>query len=129
MKWTPLARKSPLKRGIRVKPVNKARKAKNTERAYGPPERRAWLVRQPCCVCGSVSQDGNHQHHTRNGGKGRKADADTLVSLCHTCHRLYHDGRLANVPPEFWERQAAQTEAAWRLYRLCANEIEWGEDA
>lgn len=122
MKRTPLkrtgppARKSPLKRKARMKPQNRARRTRERERAYGPPERRKWLTRQPCVSCGVRGTDDrpNHQHHVESGGTGRKADADTLVSLCATCHRLEHDGNLTRDID--WTEQARRTEAAWQDY-------------
>jgi hypothetical protein len=131
----PLSRGTPPKRTGKPKAVNKARKAKNHARAYGADERLSWVKAQPCVVCGSVTYtDGepdNHNHHTKNGGMSRKADAATIVPLCHTDHRLYHDGRMAQYDKDFWARKAKETEGAWKLYRL-HHDIDWepnGEDA
>ena len=100
-------RKTPMKRR------NARRKASELLRAYGPPQRRAWLVLRPCVACGRVGTEEypNHQHHTENGGKGRKADADTTVSLCPPCHQLHHDG---NGPDLDWQALARETEEAWQ---------------
>ena len=110
----PLKRTGPPERKTPLKPQNRARRAKERERAYGPEERREWLTRQPCVFCGRIGTDErpNHQHHIVTGGVGRKADADKLVSLCAVCHRLEHAG---NLPGEMnWEHEARRTEAAWR---------------
>ena len=119
---TPLKRTGPperrtrLKRSTPLNPINRERRVKERERAYGPEKRREWLTRQPCVACGRVPTEDrpNHQHHTRTGGMGRKADADTLVSVCPDCHRKHHDGHELDVD---WEREARRTDAAWRDYR------------
>ena len=35
--------------------------------------------------------DAIHNHHTQNGGMGRKGDFDTIVPLCVRHHREVHD--------------------------------------
>ena len=112
---TPLRRTGPPKRKTPLKPQNRARKSRESARAYGPKERREWLTRQPCVSCGLIGTDErpNHQHHTKGGGVGRKADADTIVPLCPTCHRLHHDGHELDVE---WGSEARRTEAAWQEY-------------
>lgn len=60
-----------------------------TERKYGTAERREWMTRQPCVICGarpSVSA------HLVTGGTGRKADASKTVPMC-TDHHDEYDGR------------------------------------
>ena len=92
--------------------TNRARRQRERERAYGPEKRREWLTRQPCVACGRAATEDrpNHQHHTRTGGMGRKADADTLVSVCPDCHRKHHDGHELDVD---WEREARRTNERW----------------
>ena len=109
----PLSRKTRLKRSTPLNPVNRERRKAERERAYGPKERREWLTRQPCVACGRVPTEDrpNHQHHTKGGGVGRKADADTLVSLCPKCHRKHHDGHELDVD---WEREARRTNERWK---------------
>ena len=97
--------------------TNRKRRQKERERAYGPPERREFVTRHlPCVGCGRRPAEDrpNHQHHTRTGGTGRKADADTIVPLCPECHRKEHDGHGLDVD---WESEARRTDAAWRDYR------------
>ena len=64
-----------------------------SERVYGPPERREWLVLGKCVGCKVQGTPDRplHQHHTETGGTGRKADASTLVGLCFQCHAYVHD--------------------------------------
>lgn len=66
-----------------VRPVNRERRKAETERAYGPPERRAWVKTLPCIVCGETPSD---NAHIEGGGMGRKADADRIVPLCRRHH-------------------------------------------
>ena len=111
----PPKRKTRLSRKTPIAPVNRERRKAERERAYGPKERREWLTRQPCVSCGLIGTDErpNHQHHTKGGGVGRKADADTIVPLCPTCHRLHHDGHQLDVE---WGGEARRIEAAWQDY-------------
>lgn len=64
-----------------------SRKAKDRERAYGGPDRIAWVQRLPCWVCGhGASQNA----HVKTGGMGRKADARWIVPLCESHHHELH---------------------------------------
>lgn len=102
MRKTPIARKTPLRstRPIRRKPRTKA----DTVRIYGTPEHQAWLRAHGCLGCARAGTEDrpHHLHHTANGGKGRKADASTLVPLCWGCHWLLHQHG-----PETFERAHA----------------------
>lgn len=105
MKRTPFARKTPLGRGtselqrgngpdrtVRVKPINRKRRAKEFARAYGSSERVMAMKLSPCDGCGRVPHEDalNENAHTEGGGAGRKADFATIVTLCPDCHRLWH---------------------------------------
>lgn len=88
-----MKRSTPLTRS-RVRPVNRKRKAKNFQRAYGGPTRLAWLKAWVCMAhlhqlydCAGPIEAA----HTKSGGTGRKADAATLIPLCHRHHRHLHD--------------------------------------
>lgn len=107
-----MKRKAPMKRGKKLNPVNRKRRKKNSVRAYGPKERREWLLAQPCCLC---ARRGVQQHHIVNGGMGRKADTHLTVPLCAPCHQAHHDGNLF-VPRERWFEVAAWYERAWQEY-------------
>ena len=112
MKRSRIKRRTPIKRTGRINPINRQRRARERERAYGPEERREWLTSQPCVACGSAGPI--HQHHTKGGGTGRKADCQTTVALCARCHRMHHDGHDLGVD---WEAEARRTEAAWQDYQ------------
>jgi hypothetical protein len=75
------------RRVVRVKAVNAARRSSERARAYGSPERRAWVKALPCLVCISIPSE---NAHVVTGGMGRKADAASIVPLCHRCHRELH---------------------------------------
>lgn len=85
---TPLARSGRLARKTRLAPVNRARKAKELLRTYGPAERRDWMTHFPCLTCGHPPK--SEQSHLRSkSGTGRKGDASQIVPMCGDCHRLY----------------------------------------
>lgn len=63
--------------------ARKTRPAEETERIYGPPERRAWMKEQPCLICGSVPCDSAHVPDPWGpSGMSRKPDARWTVPLC-----------------------------------------------
>ena len=126
MKRTPLTRKSPIRRSAAPKPPrapkapipkkNPARAKLALARAFGGPERIAWIQAQLCVACG---REGCQNAHVRSGGAGRRADARWVVPLCPTCHALVHSGGQAS-----FERAhqidlfdlAVLTEARWEQY-------------
>ena len=116
-----LERKSPLKRGGRIKP--KARTASERVRIYGTKARIQWVSRLPCWACGYAGVTPRQNAHTESGGLGRKADASSVIALCPPCHGKAHDkGWLAiGMTAESRKRAAAQTQAMW--------EARNGEDA
>ena len=93
----PLRSKAPprtrtaLPRGGRIKP-NRKRREREFERAYGGSAYVQHLHQFPCSICGVAGW--TVAAHTRSGGKGRNADADTLAPLCASrmgvvgCHDL-----------------------------------------
>ena len=103
--------------------VNRARKAKNSLRAYGPAERRDWLTSRPCIICGKPGP--SEQAHVETGGTGRKANADKTIPACHDCHQGpqgMHAGirsfearhgvdlqLLAAAVERAWQRECART--------------------
>lgn len=108
-------------------PKQKSRKASEFARIYGSKERVTWVKQQPCVVAknGYVACYGIiHNHHVKNGGQGRKADARFIVPLCerhhtglHVCGRQTFES-LTNV---HLETAAASTELAWQA-RVMAGE-------
>lgn len=125
----PLARRSPMKRGGRIKP--KKRSADDYARIYGSPERVKWIASRPCACCGGGPCQG---HHVVNGGAGRKADARFVAPLCAACHRQYHDTGCVTIAragepgvtlrytyTKQWMRGVAEaTEALWRAFQEAA---------
>lgn len=116
--------------GKRSKPkaCNAKRRASEFARCYGSKERVEWVKSLPCVGCatywpiqpspGWVSENA----HTVTGGKGRKADADTIVPLCAAHHRAYDRHRAPFDHDEMRERMkytAKHVEAAWQ--RECAR--------
>lgn len=82
----PLPRRGPLR--------SKKRKAAETTRAHGSPEKRAWMKRQPCIICGRTPSDAAHLH---SGGTGRKDNHERTVPLCsdsvgYSGHHTEYDG-------------------------------------
>jgi hypothetical protein len=99
------------------------RPEEETERIYGPPERRAWMTRQSCIICGarpSVSA------HLRTGGVGRKGDAIETVPMCTDHHDEYDGRKVAGGRLTFLAKYrltmeqlltlARRTEERWQAY-------------
>lgn len=110
MKRTPLTRKT------RVKRANRPRKAENFARAYGSPERVAWVQSQPCWVCAGTPSE---NAHCRTGGMGRKADARYILPLCHHHHNLLHRMGQDSFEESYnmdLEYGASITDARWAQY-------------
>lgn len=76
-----------MKRRIPMKRVNPKRKREAFSRAYGSPQRVAWVKGHPCIVCGAIPSE---NAHTRTGGASRKADACWIVPLCKKHHAELH---------------------------------------
>ena len=114
----PLRSKAPprtrtaLPRGGRIKP-NRKRREREFERAYGGSAYVQHLHQFPCSICGVAGW--TVAAHTRSGGKGRKADADTLAPLCGSrygtegCHEQFdryemeeHRMRLRALAKRLW---------------------------
>jgi hypothetical protein len=111
-----LKRSGPIARTTKLAP--KSRTAGEFARIYGSKARVRWVKAQPCVSCGT--QDGaSHNHHTQNGGTGRKADYQTIVPLCPSCHHAHHTGVLRGTR-EWWAEQARLTEIRWT--RFCERQ-------
>lgn len=87
----PIARRTPLARGGRIKP--KKRTASEFNRIYGSKARVAWVKMQRCAVAGPLRlcRGDVENAHTETGGIGRKADYDTIIPLCRGHHQTLHD--------------------------------------
>lgn len=53
------------------------------KRVYGSLERVQWIASRPCDFCGDTPCS---NAHVRNGGMGRKAGYQYIVSACARCH-------------------------------------------
>lgn len=93
-----IPRRTALKRSAPPKKRNVTRKARELARAFGPPERRAWIASQPCiaCVTRSTPQASRTENvHVIGGGAGRRADFAFIVPMCADHHAILHRiGRL-----------------------------------
>lgn len=63
-----------------------SRSKQESYRIYGSPERQAFVRSLGCLIDGSEPE----LAHTRSGGMGRKADAETIVPLCRQHHSELH---------------------------------------
>jgi hypothetical protein len=115
MKRTPILRHTPLRRTGRVNPRNAARRASEFARAYGSTARVVWIQGLACVGCGRTPCE---NAHSVTGGRGRKADAETIAPLCHDCRTRYDQHRTPFDVPECRELvKAAAAEVARRWQR------------
>jgi hypothetical protein len=91
-------RKTELRRGGRVKPVNRKRKAANWLRAYGSEERVQWFAAQPCVVSGEGPCE---NVHVRGDGMGRKAGYQSIVPMTAAHHRELHSLGLRSFEAKY----------------------------
>lgn len=111
-----LARKTPLKRGGRIKP--KKRSAEEFARIYHSEARVKFIKWLGCIVCGATPCDG---HHTKNGGTGRKSGYETIVPLCRAHHEEVDSPNSGPVTMAAkygidWEAEARQTHECWQSW-------------
>lgn len=103
----PMSKKGGLKRGRA--PRKKPRSDGEFRRVYGSEDRVLAVAGMACVGCGARGACENH--HVKNGGMGRKADACWIVPLCAVCHeRLHRQGASAFGGVDF-ERAARAVEA------------------
>ena len=89
MKRSPLKRKTPLKRGGRLRPVSKKRAKQN--RAYSV-NREVYLNYHPACeICGKKA---TQIHHKRGRFQDRLNEMEFFMSVCHSCHEWIHRNPL-----------------------------------
>jgi hypothetical protein len=101
-----------------VKRRNQKRYSANWARAYGSPERVEWVNAQPCVGC--FGGEPRENHHIKTGGKGRKADARFIVTLCAACHDDLHQHGRQRFEERYaidLEVEAAATEARWLAFQ------------
>lgn len=121
----------PIARRVPVKRRNVKRHSANWLRAYGSPERVAFVALLPCAECGRLAHDSGFRRianaHTISGGGSQKGLFTSIVPLCETlsgsgCHQRQHGinggwSVLFNLDTE--EKRAAaadRTERAWQQH-------------
>lgn len=115
-----MKRSAPIARKTRLRPVNRTRKAREFERAYGSRARVEWVQSRMCCACSAVPCENAHYV---TGGMGRKAGSSAVVPLCAPHHRMLHRMGIASFErymgwsPDSLARLAALTEAAWQRHQ------------
>lgn len=116
MKRTKIERKTPLR--SRSRPRTKKRSAAETTRVYGDDDRQTFLRGMPCLGCARMGTDErpHHLHHTKNGGTGKKASANTQVPLCPDCHSYLHDHGPKTFAAAFWRMLAGRTLVEWAAH-------------
>lgn len=85
MKRTPLKRKTPLRRGGRLRPVSLKRAKQN--KVYFI-YRNLYLNNHPDCeICGRKA---TQIHHKRGRFQERLVDMEYFMSVCYNCHEWIH---------------------------------------
>jgi hypothetical protein len=116
-----LARHAWIARGARINPVNRERRAKNFERAYGSVSRVAFVRALPCLITGQSPCD---NVHVVGGGAGRKADAEWTVPLIREKHEELHRIGVASFEAKYADElrqqslawHAQHTDRLWRAF-------------
>lgn len=108
--------------GTAVRHRNPKRQARETARAFGPPERRSWVKSLPSVASGNGPCE---NAHTQGGGASRRADACWIVPLTRHEHRveLHQWGKLTfeqHYGVDL-DAEAVKVEAEW--LRISAREI------
>ncbi len=87
-------KKSRLKRKTPLRSANHERRARETERVYGPVKRRIWVRSLPCSVPGCQSRDMVQAHVSPAegcpSGMSRKHDYEQIIPLCWRHHKELH---------------------------------------
>lgn len=132
MRKSSLSRRSPMKRGGRVRPVNRKRRKSEFARCYHSKARVEWVKSLPCVFCAHRGCSEN-AHVWGRSGMGRKGPYTEIVPLCGPwsgltsegplnhpgCHRLFdrHEWPLNNPEVrEFIRGKAKHIEYAWQLH-------------
>ena len=82
-------------------------------RIYGSPERQEFVRSLGCLICGQPPE----LAHTKSGGMGRKADADTIAPLCNQHHGELHQHGAKTFEAQWGvdlKATAAYIEAKWQ---------------
>ena len=85
MKRSLLKCKTPLKRGVRLRPVSKKRAKQN--KIYSL-YRNIYLTNHPACeICGNKA---TQIHHKKGRFGDRLNNMEFFMSICHECHEWIH---------------------------------------
>lgn len=116
-------KRSPIARKTRLRPVNRARKAKRLETDFGGKPYLEFIHGLPCAVCEMPCDLTVAAHLTSRGAGGKAAD---IVPLCAArfgvlgCHEKYdlhhesiraHEPRLRSLAKRLWREFQQQQEA------------------
>lgn len=120
MKRSPLKRGPGPRRKSRVRAVNAKRRKQEHERAYGGPERLAFVKSLACIVAGRGEDrcfGPIDVAHVVGGGAGRKSDARFTVPLCRGHHCEQHQYGVRHFSAKYaidlaWT--ALAVEALWK---------------
>lgn len=113
-----------------VKRRNRKRYSANWLRAYGSPERVAFVEKLACANCHLRASETSGwltiaNAHIENGGRSRKADAKRIIPLCESiygngCHQKQHQHGWSALEflstPDAREAWADHTERAWQAF-------------
>lgn len=115
----PIRRSAPPPRKTRVKAVNRKRRDARWLHAFGSEARVRFVASLPCLAHSPICHGEIHNHHTKNGGMGKKAPASSVVPLCAVHHAAIHTmGRatFAFLYDLDLERESARVEAMWQSF-------------
>ena len=88
-------KRTPLKRGTRLKPRNAKRRASEFERCYRSKAYLRHIHAMPCYACGKHGE--TDAAHGETGGMGYKAGWETLLPLCRRCHTKQHQSGWLSI--------------------------------
>lgn len=109
-------------RKSRLNPVNRKRREREFERAYGGSVRSKWVKTLRCIVTlrYGTEDDPIDNVHIETGGISRKADADKVVPMLRSKHRELHKiGQETFARKYPWvdlEKSAEETEKSWQSH-------------
>lgn len=79
-------KRTPLKRGKRVNPINSRRRKKRNQSQFGP--KAEWIRTLPCRACARSAP--SDPAHVRSRGSLGEESVHWLVPLCRLCHQAQH---------------------------------------
>lgn len=85
MKRTSLKRKTPLKRGGKLRPFSKKRAKQN--RKYLAERENYFTHKSACEICGARA---TQIHHKKGRAGDRLFDSEFFMAICYDCHHKIH---------------------------------------